>query len=63
VISLTWIRDTGNIYSGLFYPFTIAGITLFIMIFFVPETYKNKIYETVEEKEAGVENEKSREVM
>jgi MFS family permease len=32
------VAATGNIYAGLWYPVTIAGIGFFVMLFFLPET-------------------------
>ena len=35
---------TGNIYSGLWYPIAVAGMTLVIGLLFMPETKDRDIY-------------------
>ena len=37
------VAATGNIYNGLWYPITVAGLTLVIGLFFLPETFRRKI--------------------
>jgi MFS family permease len=37
------VAATGDIYYGLWYPIVVAGITLVIGIFFLPETVKKKL--------------------
>jgi hypothetical protein len=37
------VAATGDIYYGLWYPIVVAGITLVIGIFFLPETVKRKL--------------------
>jgi hypothetical protein len=37
------VAATGNIYSGLWYPVAIAGMTLLIGLAFLPETRKRNI--------------------
>lgn len=39
------VAATGNIYYGLWYPVVVAAITLFIGLFFLPETFRRKIHE------------------
>ena len=38
------VAATGNIYSGLWYPIVIAGMTFVIGLFFMPETKDRNIY-------------------
>ncbi|MEA2812469.1 MAG: hypothetical protein QOI93_166 [Rhodospirillaceae bacterium] len=38
------VAATGNIYSGLWYPIAIAGMTFVIGLFFMPETKDRNIY-------------------
>ena len=38
------VAATGNIYSGLWYPIAIAGMTFIIGLFFMPETKDRDIY-------------------
>jgi MFS family permease len=37
------VAATGNIYNGLWYPIIVAGATLLIGLFFLPETFKRGI--------------------
>jgi MFS family permease len=37
------VAATGNIYYGLWYPIVIAGATLVIGLFFLPETFKRSV--------------------
>jgi MFS-type transporter involved in bile tolerance (Atg22 family) len=37
------VAATGDIYSGLWYPITIAAMTLVVGLLFIPETYKREI--------------------
>jgi MFS family permease len=37
------VAATGNIYYGLWYPIVVAGATVVIGLFFLPETYKKSI--------------------
>jgi MFS family permease len=41
--SFAIVAATGNIYNGLWYPVIIAGATLVIGLFFLPETFKRNI--------------------
>ena len=38
------VAATGNIYYGLWYPVAIAGITVVIGLFFLPETFRRSIH-------------------
>jgi hypothetical protein len=38
------VAATGNIYSGLWYPIAVAGMTLVIGLLFMPETKDRDIY-------------------
>jgi hypothetical protein len=38
------VAATGNIYSGLWYPIIVAGMTFVIGLFFLPETKDRDIY-------------------
>jgi hypothetical protein len=37
------VAATGNIYYGLWYPVTVAVITLIVGLLFLPETFKRKL--------------------
>jgi hypothetical protein len=37
------VAASGNIYSGLWYPIIIAGVTLVLGLALLPETYKRNI--------------------
>ena len=37
------VAATGNIYYGLWYPVTVAIITLVAGLLFLPETFKRKL--------------------
>ena len=37
------VAATGNIYYGLWYPIVIAGITLVVGLFFLPETFRRSL--------------------
>jgi hypothetical protein len=37
------VAATGNIYYGLWYPIVVAGATVVIGLFFLPETFKRSI--------------------
>jgi hypothetical protein len=37
------VAATGDIYYGLWYPIAIAGATLIIGLFFLPETFKRGV--------------------
>ncbi len=39
------VAATGDIYYGLWYPIVVAGATLVVGLFFLPETFKRKIEE------------------
>jgi MFS family permease len=41
--SFAIVAATGNIYNGLWYPIVVAGATLVIGLFFLPETFKRNI--------------------
>ncbi|RYG36071.1 MAG: MFS transporter, partial [Burkholderiales bacterium] len=42
-IAFAIVASTGDIYSGIWYPVIIAGITFVVALFFLPETYKRNI--------------------
>src|SRR5271154_4789637 len=37
------VAATGNIYYGLWYPIVVAGATLVLGLFFLPETFKRAV--------------------
>jgi hypothetical protein len=37
------VAATGDIYYGLWYPIVVAGATLVLGLFFLPETFKRSI--------------------
>jgi hypothetical protein len=37
------VAATGDLYYGLWYPIVIAGATLVIGLFFLPETFKRNV--------------------
>jgi hypothetical protein len=37
------VAATGDIYYGLWYPIVVAGATLVVGLFFLPETFSRKI--------------------
>jgi hypothetical protein len=39
------VAATGNIYYGLWYPVTLAVLTLIVGLIFLPETFRRKIHE------------------
>jgi MFS family permease len=41
--SFAIVAATGNIYNGLWYPIIVAGVTFFIGLLFLPETFKRNI--------------------
>jgi hypothetical protein len=43
VIGLSITSASGNIYGGLWYPMIVAGVTFFVMLFLMPETYQTNI--------------------
>jgi MFS family permease len=43
-IAFAIVAATGNIYAGIWYPVIIAGFTLVVAIFLLPETYKREIH-------------------
>ncbi len=43
-IAFAIVASTGDIYSGIWYPVIIAGITFVVALFFLPETYKRNIH-------------------
>ena len=43
-VAATMAKATGNIYSGLWYPIVIAGMTFVIGLLFMPETKDRDIY-------------------
>ena len=49
LIGLSVIAQTGNIYAGLYYPMTIAGLTFIIGAIFLKETHGHKIWEEVKD--------------
>jgi MFS family permease len=49
LIGLSVIAQTGNIYAGLYYPMTIAAITVIVGTIFLKETHGHKIWEEVKE--------------
>ena len=40
--------DTGNIYAGLYYPITIAGVTLVVGSLCLRETHGSRIWDEAE---------------
>ena len=42
-IAVALVAATGNIYAGLWYPMTIAGMTVVVGFFFLPETSKRDL--------------------
>ena len=52
LIGLSMIAQTGNIYSGLYYPMIVAAITFIIGAIFLKETHGHKIWEEVAEPPA-----------
>ena len=42
-IAFAIVAATGNIYSGLWYPIVVAGLTMFVGFFFLPETRHRQI--------------------
>jgi hypothetical protein len=44
-ISFSIVAATGNIYSGLWYPIIIAGITVVVGMLFVKETKDSAVYD------------------
>jgi hypothetical protein len=42
-VAFAMVAATGNIYQGLWYAITIAGVTAVVGILFLPETYKRDI--------------------
>ncbi|HQZ95765.1 MAG TPA: MFS transporter [Pyrinomonadaceae bacterium] len=50
LIGVTVIAQTGNIYAGLYYPMTIAAITVIIGTIFLKETHGHKIWAEVGSK-------------
>ncbi|HLJ87901.1 MAG TPA: MFS transporter [Candidatus Angelobacter sp.] len=47
LIGLYSCAVTGNLYAGLWYPMTVAGITFIIGSLFLPETHHRKIWQEV----------------
>ena len=37
------VAATGNIYYGLWYPVTVAALTVVVGLLFLPETFKRSI--------------------
>jgi MFS family permease len=50
LIGLSVIAQTGNIYAGLYYPMTVAGLTFIVGAIFLKETHGHKIWEEVREE-------------
>lgn len=46
-IATALVLETGNIYSGLWYPMAIAGMTFIVGLIFLKETHHVKIWEEV----------------
>ncbi|MEP7076135.1 MAG: MFS transporter [Acidobacteriota bacterium] len=44
LIGLSVIAETGNIYAGLYYPMTVAGITFVIGAIFLKETHGHRMW-------------------
>jgi predicted MFS family arabinose efflux permease len=42
-VAFAIVAATGNIYAGLWYPVIVAGITVVIGLFLLPETFRNRI--------------------
>jgi MFS family permease len=49
-IGLIICARTGNIYAGLYYPMTVAGVTLIVGSLLLKETHGVKIWDEVESK-------------
>ena len=47
LIGLGLCASTGNIYAGLYYPMAVAGLTLLVGVFFLPETHGTLIWNEV----------------
>ena len=45
------VAETGSMYAGLIYPIIIALITFFFGMKFLPETYKTRIWDEVDDLE------------
>jgi hypothetical protein len=50
LIGLTVVAQTGNIYAGLFYPMTVAAITVVVGSIFLKETRHVRIWHEVERR-------------
>ena len=50
LIGLSVIAQTGNIYAGLYYPMTVAAITVVIGTIFLKETHGHKIWAEISSK-------------
>ena len=48
VIGLSIVAQTGNIYAGLYYPITVAGITFVVGSLLLKETHQVKIWKELE---------------
>lgn len=48
LIGLSTIAATGNIYSGLYYPMTVAALTFIVGSIALPNTHGSKIWDEVE---------------
>ena len=48
LIGTSIVAQTGNIYAGLFYPMSIAAMTLVVGGLFLPETYRQSIWREVD---------------
>lgn len=48
LIGLSIVAQTGNIYSGLYYPIVVAGVTFVVGSFLLPETRHIRIWHEIE---------------
>ena len=45
LIGLSIVARTGNIYAGLYYPITVAAVTVVVGAIFLPETRHHRIHQ------------------
>jgi O-antigen ligase len=48
LIGLSIVAQTGSIYSGLWYPIVVAGVTFIVGSIFLPETRHVRIWHEME---------------
>jgi hypothetical protein len=48
LIGLSVVAQTGNIYSGLYYPIVVAGVTFLVGSVLLPETRHVRIWHEVD---------------